>query len=376
MEKHLHIISLTIPFPVNYGGAFDLFYKLPALQQQGVHIHLHCFENGYKHQIELNKYCDTVNYYKRKKGYKNFISLLPYIVSSRKNESLFQNLLQDDYPIFMEGIHCTYLLNDPRFINRKKFVRIHNVEYQYYNQLFQSATTFLHKLFYWREKNLLKKYEKNIGTKATAFWGITQKDVAFYTNQLNCKTINYLPVYLPKKWQLNNLDEKGNYCLYQGDLSVDTNEKVAIWLIEKVFNKIQFPFIIAGKNPSKKLQKKVISKQNIYLVANPNNQEMQDLIAKAHLNILPSFSNTGIKLKLLNALFNGRFVIVNEASIEGSNLDGLCHLASDAQSFQKKITALFSQPFASEIIERRKKILYSMFNNEANAKQQVQWIWG
>ena len=48
------------------------------------------------------------------------------------------------------------------------------------------------------------------------------------------------------------------------------------------------------------------------LVANPSEMEMQDMIAKAQINILPSFNNTGIQIKLLNALFNGRHCLVNK----------------------------------------------------------------
>ncbi len=376
MEKHLHIIALTVPFPVDYGGVFDLFYKLPALQNEGVHIHLHCFDDGQHEQKELNKYCDSVDYYKRIKGYKSLTVSLPYIVSSRKNETLFENLLQDDYPILMEGIHCTYLLNDGRFAERKKYVRIHNVEFQYYDQLFYSANSFVHKLYYWREKNQLKKYEKSIVLKATAFWAVTEKDTDFYRNQLGCKVIDHLPVYLPDDWQLKCKEGKGNYCLYQGDLSVDTNEKAVIWLLQKVFNKLELPLVIAGKNPSKKLERLAHEHEYTCIVANPSEKEMQDMIVKAHINILPSFSTTGIKLKLLNALFNGRYVLANDATLEGSGLDSLCAIANDARTFQEKITALFSEPFNAELIEQRRKLLDSMFSNEANAKQQVKWIWG
>ena len=376
MEKHLHTISLTVPFPVDYGGVFDLFYKLPALQDQGVHIHLHCFEDGQNEQKELNKYCYSVNYYKRIKGHKGLTLALPYIVSSRRNETLLENLLADDHPILMEGIHCTYLLNDERFADRKKYVRIHNVEFKYYRQLFDSATSLANKLYYWWESNQLKKYERNIVTKATAFWAVTEKDTAFFRNELNCNRIEFLPVYLPMEWKSNNLEGKGNYCLYQGDLSVDTNEKAVIWLLEKVFNTIQLPLVIAGKNPSKKIERLVHAQEYTCLVANPSKKEMQDMIAKAHIHILPSFTNTGIKLKLLNALFNGRYVITNSDTIDGSGLDQICTIANDASSFRNKISDLFSKPFSTEIIEQRRKVLDSMFSNEANAKQQVKWIWG
>ena len=55
MDKHLHIISFTVPYPVNQGGVYDVFYKLQALQEQGVRIHLHCFDYGRGEQPELNQ---------------------------------------------------------------------------------------------------------------------------------------------------------------------------------------------------------------------------------------------------------------------------------------------------------------------------------
>jgi glycosyltransferase involved in cell wall biosynthesis len=346
------------------------------LQAQGVQIHLHCFDYGRGKQAELNKYCTSVKYYERSTGLKGFNLNLPYIVSSRKNETLFNNLLKDDYPILMEGIHSSALLNDERFKQRKKYVRIHNVEFEYYKDLSINATSFFNKLYYLRESALLRKYEYNIINKATAFWGVTTKDVDVYRNELGCTTIDYLPLYLPENWIINNKEGFGNYCLYQADLSVDANEKAAIWLLENIFHTLEIPFVIAGKNPSNYLQEAAHRLQHTCIVANPDENEMQDMIAKAHVNILPSFSNSGIKLKLINALFKGKHCVVNTATVDGSGLDKLCHIADDTKSMQKKIEQLFEQPYSISEIAMRTKLLQETFNNEKNAKQQVQWIWG
>jgi len=376
LEKHLHIVCLNVPYPVNYGGVFDLFYKLPALQAAGVNIHLHCFDYGRGKQEELNKYCVSVNYYERREGHKSISASLPYIVASRKNDALLNNLLQDDYPIFMEGVHCTYLLNDERFANRRKFVRIHNVEYQYYHDLYKTATSPIKKLYYWRESRLLKHYEAAIAHKATAYWGVTHKDVAYYRSEYQCKTIDYLSLYLPPTWEVKGITGIGNYFLYQADLSVDANEKAAIWLLEKVFSKIEVPFVIAGKNPSEKLQRLAHIQLHTCIVANPSEREMQDMIAKAHVNILPSFHTTGIKLKLLNALYNGRHCLVNTATVDGSGLEILCHIANTAEEFIAAVQAIENLPFVVEDVKLREVALKGMFNNAANAAQQVQWIWG
>ncbi len=376
MDKHLHIITLNVPYPVDYGGVFDLFYKLPSLQQQGVKIHLHCFEYGRGQQQALNQYCESVHYYHRQEGHKAVSTVLPYIVASRKNEALLSNLLQDDYPIFMEGIHCTYLLNDQRFANRRKFVRVHNVEYQYYQELYESCNSPLKKLYYLRESKLLRKYECSIAEKATAFWGVTHKDVAIYRTEFGCKTIDYLSLYLPPDWTVNCLTGTGKYCLYQADLSVEVNERAAIWLLEKVFSKTKQPFVIAGKNPSKKLCALAHQQMHTCMVANPSEQEMQDMIRKAHVNILPSYHTSGIKLKLLNALYNGRHCLVNPATVQGTGLEADCHIGKDENDFLELIKQLKQKPFTQEEIELRKLHLLGMFNNEHNAKQQVEWIWG
>ncbi len=41
MDLHLHIIAFDIPFPPDYGGVIDVYYKIKTLSEAGVRIHLH-----------------------------------------------------------------------------------------------------------------------------------------------------------------------------------------------------------------------------------------------------------------------------------------------------------------------------------------------
>ncbi len=374
MEKHLHIISFNVPYPADYGGVMDVFYKLPALQKQGVKIHLHCFTYGREEQPILNQYCASVNYYERYTGHKGISNTLPYIVSSRRNEQLLENLLQDDHPVFMEGVHCTYPLLDKRFAGRRCFVRVHNVEFQYYHDLYRSTSSPLKKIYYWMESRLLKAYEKKIAAKAV-FWGTTEKDDETYRNELGCPDIEHLSLYLPD-WKVTAEEGMGTYCLYHGDLSVDANDKAATWLLKHIFSKLKIPFVIAGKNPSEKLMELAHAQNHTCLVANPSDREIEDMITKAHINVLPSFTRTGMKTKLVNALFHGRHCVVNDATIAGSGLEAACHSANTAQAFTDIIAQLYHQPFTQDEITLRKKLLSGLFNNDVNAAKQVKWIWG
>jgi glycosyltransferase involved in cell wall biosynthesis len=372
LDKHLHIICLTIPYPVDFGGAFDLFYKLEALKQLQVKIHLHCFQHLRDEQPKLNEYCETVHYYPRKTGVGAVSSKFPYIVKSRRSRALADMLAKDDYPILAEGVHCTWLLNDKRFEKKRFFVRLHNVEYIYYRNLYSFEYFLPRKMYFLWESFLLKRYETRLA-KNTTVLAVSEKDALVY-RKLGCERAFYLSVFLPP-WPVNMEEGKGTFCLFHGDLGVTENEKAAKWLLKHVFNDTTIPFVIAGKNPSRMLGKMVHANQFSCLIANPGHEEMQDLVEKAHINVIPSYNPTGIKLKLLNALFNGKHCIVNKTTIGGSGLEKACVVVEDAASFKNAINEAYSRSFTNDDIIRRRELFGQMYDNAKSAEKLVQIIW-
>lgn len=373
MAKQLHIICLDVPFPVDYGGVFDLFYKITALHAAGIEIHLHCFEYGRGEQVELNKYCKSVHYYKRKEGHKGFSTRIPYIVGSRISEELMQNLLKDDHPILIEGVHCSWITNDPRFADRKMILRAHNVEYLYYKKLARSTNNLFKKIYYLLESRSLKKYEASLAKKVPILT-VSEQDMKIFQKEFGAKAVSYLPVFTPFN-EVTSQSGVGCFCLYHGNLSVEENLRSATFLLTEVFNDINIPFVVAGKNPPAHLEQLAHSKKHTCIVSNPGWQEMQDMIEKAQINIIPSFNNTGIKLKLVNVLFNGRHCVVNEATVQGTGMEAACHSAASAAAMKSLIMQLYNQPFPEEEVTLRKKILGSTFNNEQNVQRLLTWLY-
>ncbi len=362
-----------MPYPVDYGGVFDLFHKIRFLHAAGVRIHLHCFEYGRGTQPVLNEYCEEVHYYSRCEGHKGFSHRLPYIVCSRSNSGLLDRLLQDDNPILLEGVHCTYLLNDNRFKDRKIILRLHNVEYQYYRQLYLSERSLLKKIYYLHESNLLRQYEQRIARKVKIL-AVSRKDSDQYRQEFGAEDIATLPVFLPFE-KVMSKEGTGCFSLYHGNLSVAENEQVVIWLLKKVFASLDMPFIISGKNPSPRLTRLIHQYPHACLIPNPSEEELQDLISKAQVNILPSFNCTGVKLKLLNALFNGRHCIVNQDAVEGTGLEATCHIATGADDVRCLLTKLHTRPFTAEDITGRKKVLEGLYDQKANLQKLLDAIW-
>ena len=94
-DKYLHIVSFDIPYPPNYGGVIDVWYKLKFLHMKGVKIILHCYEYpGRDRSEKLNELCEKVYYYPRLLGLRSALSLKPYIVSSRNLTTLSQTFLR------------------------------------------------------------------------------------------------------------------------------------------------------------------------------------------------------------------------------------------------------------------------------------------
>lgn len=376
MTRHLHIVCLDVPWPADYGGAIDMMNRIRMLKKAGIAIHLHYFSyNERGTPNELNQFCESIHVYERKTGRKGFSSKLPYIVASRISEELISNLQKDDHPVLLEGIHCTGILLRLNIQNRKIVVRMHNDETEYYKELARAEPSLWKKMFYKRESKLISKYTHHLPDECT-YVCISKDDTRRLSEQTTLHHVDFLPAF--PSWQQVNADEgAGTLCLYHGNLSVPENEEAAMWLLRKVFSRVKKPFVIAGKKPSKRLQKMAHFYQHTCLVADPSDSELNDLVRKAHINLLPCFNEnmTGMRLKLLHVLFEGRHCLTNEAMVRGTGLEGACHIASTADAFASVIWQLYHQPFTREEIELRKRLLGDTYNNEKNTRQLIQYLW-
>ena len=373
MDKQLHIVTHEVPWPPDFGGVIDLFYKIKALQQFGIKIKLHCFTNKRSPNKILDKYCESVHYYPRRKGLSALSLKLPYIVQSRISEELLARLSADQLPILFEGIHSSFYLNQLSTAHRKIFLRVHNVEHLYYQRLAKHEPNPLKKMYYLIESRLLRNYEAET-IRNTISLPVSSRDEDYLRTVYDAGSVHWLPVFTP--WD-SVVSESGTgaYCLYHGNLAINENDKAARWLIQKVFHNTEVSFVIAGYAPSAQLQSLCGKVKNVKLVSDPSDAELLLLVKNAHVNVLPSFNTTGVKLKLLNALYNGRHCVANTDTVSGAAVDECCVIAETAEDFKRKITELMSRPFTTGDIRRRNEVLQNSYNWEKNAKKLIAWIY-
>ncbi|MBS1617368.1 MAG: hypothetical protein JST76_02565, partial [Bacteroidetes bacterium] len=168
---------------------------------------------------------------------------------------------------------------------------------------------------------------------------------------------------------------RGSYVLYHGNLSVVENNQAAIFIVKKIAAEMTVPFIIAGKNPTDALKKEVARYPHIEMVENPSFERIADLLSNAHINLLTTFQNTGIKLKLLNSLYRGRFCLVNSKMVNNTGLESLCVIEDNPNATKRLITDMMNLDFDQHHINKRRQLLDHEFSNRANATKIIKAIW-
>lgn len=373
-DNHLHIISFNIPWPANYGGVIDVYYKMKALQACGVKIILHCFEYERPHAPELLAVCEKVIYYKRHTGLLANLSLLPYNVYSRKSPDLIENLLKDNYPILFEGLHCCYYINDSRLKNRMKIFRECNIEHDYYRHLAKAEYQWVRKCFFWVEAWRFQLYQEKV-SHADCMIAVSTTDADYLRQVFPGRSIEFMPCFHANN-QITARRGKSGFILYHAKLSVIENERAALYLIKHVFSQLKHPCVLAGMNPSRKLQEAAAPYPHMTIEANPTDERMDYLIHEAQIHMLITFQDTGLKLKLLNSLFAGRHTIVNPWMLAGSGLDSLCHIGNNSEEMVQLCNELIDVPVSEELIEKRKALLLPTYSNKYQAERLCEMIYG
>jgi hypothetical protein len=225
------------------------------------------------------------------------------------------------------------------------------------------------KIYYHLEAMLLRGYEKRLHN-AQGFVTVARQDAdyfeALYPNAAHC----YIPSFQSHQ-KVCSLAGKGSYCLYHGNLSVAENIRSVKFLVYEVFAGMPLKLIIAGKDPSEEIF--AMQSENIQVVANPDDATLHQLIQEAHVNVLPSFQTSGLKLKLLYALYVGRFCVVNDDMLVGTGLEETVVVANDATSMRNGLLQLATTTFSEHDVALRKNSLLA-YDVEKNATRLIEFI--
>lgn len=351
-----------MPLPDNYGGVIDVFHKIRHLYALGFDIQLHCYSYGRQEAELLNKYCSQVFYYPRKVSKLLLLQSTPYIVAGRTNDQLIKRILSDDAPVLLEGLHCTAQFAEMGLQRRNIMVRAHNIEHAYYDHLSKTETHPFKRFYLEQEAVKLEKYEPAVLHQLPVA-AISVADHQYFSQRYGHSI--HVPAF-HRNDSINIHEGTGDYFLYHGNLGVSENQAALNWLLQEVWPKLQHPLVIAGQKIPVKIIRHFEPKGVVFHVS-PAAQEMENLIRKAQVLLLPAVQETGIKLKLIESLYNGRHLLVTSEMANEAALKSMCHICDDPQQYADTANRLFRETFTISDIRQREDVLLENYSNRTSA---------
>ncbi|MCR4681496.1 MAG: glycosyltransferase family 1 protein [Bacteroidales bacterium] len=349
----VHVVSFQVPYPADYGGVIDVFYKLKALHDEGYEIILHTFRyNGREPAPILEELCSEVHYYERRKGLFFQLFLTPYIVKTRNARTLLKDLCKDDAPILFEGVHTCFFINHPALKGRKKVVRMHNIEHDYYKLLAQQTPSLWKSLYYRVESRKLDRFEEKL-EYADTICAISASDELNLKIRFPENNVVLLPAFFDIPVTHAEYDTEP-FVLYHGNLAVEENAHVAHFIAKEVAPLLpEVKFVIAGHEPNLS-----DTPENVSVISSPSDKQLDELIATARINLLLTFQPTGLKLKLINTLVKSNgFIIANKDMLTGHSLGEYCIQADTPSEIANAIQkAMRSEPDLNMVQKRNARI--------------------
>lgn len=235
------------------------------------------------------------------------------------------NLKNYDY-IYLEFSKWDFVAKLAYKNNIELIVRIHNVEQDYFKNLYRNNRSILGFI----KKELIKFKEKKVLKYASIILTLTNNDSKrlkqLYNDEISNKIIKVVPIcvsnYIDEtnRKKVSDIHNNKLTLLTTGSLWYGPNSDGIIWFINNVLENIKnVNLIIAGSNPNKELMKLTEKFSNIELIADP--EDISKYFIESDLYIAPIFYGAGMKVKIAEALSYGLPIVGTEHSFIGYEVE-------------------------------------------------------
>lgn len=346
---HMNLLWLTpeIPYPLNTGGKVGIFKRIELLSANN-EITLVSIINSAdeeKYRGNLLRYCKNVMLVNRNRHKsRNFVYSLwrmPYACASRMQTEITNYIRKAIQLKRFDAI----IVDSPQMILNLPFDEIknipvvlgqHNIEYKTMRSIGKSLTG-LKKLIFLFDAGRMEKLEDRIyqTKKIDLFTFVSKDDEAFFQSRYPDKNTLLVPVGVDMEHFTREI-QPDRSLMYIGNMTYPPNEEAVTLFVNEIWPRIlsEVPdahFYIVGKEPSASVRKLMC--KNITVTGTV--LSVKKYYDCCNLVVLPLKSGGGVKVKLLEALSYGKYVVTTKKGIEGTDLQDGEHLfvRGDSQSF-------------------------------------------
>ena len=280
--------------------------------------------------------------------------------------------------VSVEFTRYPFVIKAARKNNVPVIVRVHNVEKDYFHNLFCVNKRIVRKL----QEIFYSVQEKKSIEMCDGLIALTSEDkrriIELYGKKYAYKTI-VNPVCI--KDQVNDSSTEKNGFLITGSLWYGPNADGVLWFLKNVWNKFSkisnSILCIAGSKPNDEIKKLAKQYTNVELVDTP--KDMKPYFERTKCYIAPIFSGAGMKVKIAEAMMYGIPILASEHALIGYKQNEATKMFSTADELIKSMKQINE---ASDIeIERlyrlqRKSFIhnYSIDSSAKNYKELISQI--
>ena len=376
--KVLHI-SLKPAYPIVDGGcvAIDNFMNLLSETYERVdHI---CIATP-KHPFELNEYLKhtpknvhLLKYFKLNTNIhplrllRSLFSNKPYQVerfySSSMAAYLCENTAKYDV-VFLESIFLLPYLDSLRQA-KKVIVRTHNVEHHLWKTKSETTKNSIKKQLYLRFSEQMKHYELEQLNRVAGMLHISEKDAIFFKYHVpNIPQIT-LSLFLdkneildPKSFDFNEMNF-GFLGAYNWQPNVEAVQELQGSLFPEIHQKWKQSILYIAGYGMDKMNVHNQNVRNLGTVADKN-----DFYNSIDIILAPLQSGSGLKIKMVEAIREGKIIIGSTIAFEG--LDFLPHkrIANSSAEFLHQIEEIIDNPFIQQEVKAQQEAICATFGKE------------
>lgn len=351
--KTIHIWSMDRLETTSYGGILEVRGQIENALKHNLQIILYAWSkkeiwNDNPMQIKgvqfhtLPREIFKINLTKR----------IPYIVSSRASKAASHKSIIQRGMVLINGPHCSGVVQPINAI-----LRLHNPEASYYKSLAIQSKGFRSIYFMW-ESFRLRKWEKKLASEWKGeVWALTNSDSDNWNRMAPLSKSKVVGPMKTFEFNISEFEADKKTLLVPGKFSVIENENAA-----RISLKSQgWELIWAGHGASSSL--KTEGESRVTYIDKPNDKHISRLFSNAHAVLVHADHKLGIKIKLIQALYQARFIIAHENSLSEipfCSSDGIFSY-QDVDTFIDALDlagkAKWNSLKALEILESRKKLL-------------------
>ena len=373
------------PYPPGEGGPMAINSIVMGLIEAGHNVKVMAF-NSNKYHVDI--YDIPLDYRKKtriefididlgikfKEAFKNLFSNESYhvqrFVSEDFRKRLIKVLKKERFDIVqLEMIYMAPYIDTIREYSKATIVlRAHNVEHKIWERMAKKTIFFAKRWYINHLVRTLRKYEMSVIDKVDGIAAITTTDAIFF------RRVTATPVIdLPFGVDIEKFDpvfEVGDAPTFYhiGSMNWMPNEEGIKWFLKNVWDKVlertpNAKLYLAGRNMPKWLRK--TKKKNVFVVGEV--ADAHEFVNKNNVAIVPLFSGSGMRIKIIESMALGKTVITTLVGAEGilyTEFDNII-IADNVPKMVENICRLYQHPEEAEAIGMNaRRLVEEVYDNK------------